>query len=111
MFGKPHNTKIEGENITLRNAFAEIKKSQNTIEPKNGFVTLRLHIDKYGNFCNQENFQINTEYQPVTFNNGKLIEELEDVSSNLKGWSNDTKTKTYYLIRFTIKDGQIEEIF
>ncbi|WP_298551092.1 hypothetical protein [uncultured Algibacter sp.] len=111
IFGKPHNTRIEGENFTIRKAFAEIKKSENNIEPKNGFITLRLHLDKYGSFCNQENFQINTNYQPIEFNDGKLIKKLEKVSSKLNKWKNDTETKTYYLIRFTIKDGRIEEIF
>ena len=111
MFGKPHNTRIEGENITIRKAFAEIRKSETEIEPKNGFITLRLNIDKYGNYCNQENFQINTQYQPIQFNNGKLIKQLENVSRNLNGWKNDTETKTYYLIRLTIKNGRIEEIF
>lgn len=111
IFGKPHNTRIEGENITIRKAFTGIKKSETDIEPKNGFITLRLHLDKYGNFCNQENFQINTDYEPIEFNNGKLIYKLEKISSNLKGWKNDTETKTYYLIRFTIKDGRIEEVF
>lgn len=111
IFGKPHNTRIEGENITIRKAFTGIKKSETDIEPKNGFITLRLHLDKYGNFCNQENFQIDTDYKPIEFNNGKLIKKLEKISSNLKGWKNDTETKTYYLIRFTIKDGRIEEVF
>jgi len=111
MFGKPHNTRIEGENITIRKAFTAIKNSETEIEPRNGFITLRLNIDKYGNYCNQENFQINTQYQPIEFNNGKLIEQLENVSKNLKGWKNDTETKTYYLIRLTIKNGRIEEIY
>ena len=111
MLGKSHNTRIDGENIAIRKAFSEIKKSQTGIEPKNGFITLRLHIDKYGNYCTQENFQIDTQYQPVKFNNGKLIEQLEIIAANLSGWRNDTETKTYYLIRFTIKDGRIEEIF
>lgn len=111
MFGKPHNTKIERENIAIREAFQEIKKSETNIKPKNGFITLKLHIDKLGDFCNQENFQIDTEYQLTQFNNGTLIDELEKVSKNLKGWKNDTETKTYYLIRLKIKDGQIEEIF
>jgi hypothetical protein len=111
MFGKPHNSRIEGENITIRKAFTEIKKSEIDIEPKNGFITLRLNIDKYGNYCNQENFQINTQYQSIEFNDGKLIEQLENISKNLKVWKNDTETKTYYLIRLTIKNGRIEEIF
>lgn len=111
IFGKPHNTRIEGENITIRKAFENIKKLETDIEPKDGFITLRLHIDKNGNFCSQENFQINKDYQPTQFNDGKLIQKLEKISSNLKGWKNDTETKTYYLIRFTIKNGRIEEIF
>lgn len=111
MFGKPHNTRIEGENITIRKAFAEIRESETQIEPRNGFITLRLNIDKYGNYCNQENFQINTKYQPIQFNNGELIKKLENVSKNLSGWKNDTETKTYYLIRLSIKNGRIAEIF
>ncbi|WP_291865237.1 hypothetical protein [Maribacter sp.] len=109
--GKMHNTRIKGENITIRKAFEKIKKTETNIEPKNGFITLKLHIDKYGFFCSQKKFQIDTNYEPIQFNNGKLIKKLELVASDLKGWSNDTETKTYYLIRLTIKDGRIEEIF
>lgn len=111
MFGKPHNTRIERENIAIREAFQEIKKTETDIEPKNGFITLKLHINKFGNFCNQENFQIDTKYQFTQFNNGGLIDKLKKVSKNLKGWENDTETKTYYLIRLKIKDGRVEEIF
>lgn len=111
MFGTPHNSKIQGENFTIRKAFSKIKASKTDIEPKNGFITLKIHIDKNGKFCSQEHYQISDEYKPVEFNNGKLISELQEISSNLNGWQNDTKTKTYYLIRFTIKNGRIEEIF
>lgn len=111
MYGKPHNTRITGENITIRKAFAKIKKQETEIQPKNGFITLKIHIDKYGNFCNQENYQIDEEYQQIEFNNGKLIKKLENISSKLSGWTNDTETKTFYLIRIKIKNGKIEEIF
>lgn len=111
MLGKPNNTKIQGENIAIRKAFQKLKKSETSIKPENGFITLKLHIDKYGNFCNQENFQIDSEYQPTQFNNEELIEKLKEVSSHLAGWTNDTETKTYYLIRFKIQNGKIEEIF
>lgn len=108
---KPHNTKIVGENITIRKAFEEIVSSETEIEPKSGFITLRLHIDKFGNFCNQETFQIDNEYQPAEFDRGELIKKIESISSNLSGWTNDTETKTFYLIRIKIKDGKIAEIF
>ena len=108
---KPHNTKIEGENITIRESFEQIVSSETEIEPKNGFITLKLHIDKYGNFCNQESFQIDTEYQPTQFNNGQLINKLESISTRLTGWTNDTETKTFYLIRLKVKNGRVAEIF
>ncbi|AFL79611.1 hypothetical protein Aeqsu_1541 [Aequorivita sublithincola DSM 14238] len=111
MFGTPHNSKIQGENFTIRKAFQEIKDKETDIVPANGYITLKIHIDKYGKYCNQENFQINAEYKPTDFNNGKLIAELEKISQNLRDWQNDTETKTYYLIRLTIKNGKIEEIF
>ena len=38
MFGTPHNTRIEGENIKIRKAFTKIKESETDIEPKNGFI-------------------------------------------------------------------------
>lgn len=109
--GKKHNTKLKGENVTIRKALEQIVNSETAIKPKNGFITLRLHIDKYGNFCNQETFQINNEYHPTEFNDGELVTKIENISSSLKGWSNDTETKTFYLIRIKIEEGKIEEIF
>ncbi|OAB80926.1 hypothetical protein [Cochleicola gelatinilyticus] len=111
MLGKPHNTKLKGENYAIRKAFSELKKLETEIQPKNGFITIKLHLDKYGGFCKQEIFELNSEYQNVNFNNGDLVKKLGSVSSNLKSWSNDTETQTYYLINFTIKNGKIEEIF
>jgi len=108
---KLHKTKIEGENITIRNAFKEIIESEKSIKPEQGFITLRLHLDKNGFFCEQDIFEIDTEYQPISFNKGKLAKKLANVSSSLSGWSNQTKTKTYYLIRLKIKNGEIVEIF
>ncbi|PKB43040.1 hypothetical protein AX016_1222 [Cellulophaga sp. RHA19] len=108
---KHHNTKIKGENIVIRKAFQEIMNTETEISPKNGHITLRLHLDKNGNFCNQESFEIDNEYQPTKFNNGELIKKLKSISNGLLGWTNDTETKTFYLIRFKIKGGKIEEIF
>lgn len=107
----PHNTRISGENISIRKAFQDVVNSETEIEPQNGFITLKLHLDKFGNFCNQESFQIDEDYQQTEFNNGQLIKNLEYISSNLAGWMNDTETKTFYLLRLKIKDGKIEEIF
>ena len=42
------NSRIEGENPALRKAFKEIQLSKTKIEPKNGFITLRLNITKTG---------------------------------------------------------------
>ncbi|KAB1160414.1 hypothetical protein F7018_00630 [Tenacibaculum aiptasiae] len=106
-----HNTKIKGENITIRNSFEKLISQEHNIIPENGMIILKIHIDKFGVFCNQENFQIDENYQPVSFNNGELIKKIETVSSNLSGWQNDTETKTFYLIRLKIKDGIIKEIF
>lgn len=111
VIGNPHNTRIQGENITIRKAFQELVDTEINITPNNGFITLKLHLDKSGNFCNQENFQIDTDYQATEFNDGDLITKLENISSKLEGWLNDTESKTYYLIRLKIQDGQIAEIF
>ena len=108
---KDHNTKIKDENITIRKVFKYLVEKEQTITPKNGFITLKIHIDKFGNFCNQESFQIDENYQPTIFNNGELIKKVEAISSNLSGWQNDTETKTFYLIRLKIEDGIIKEVF
>jgi len=108
---KDHNTKIKGENITLRKAFKKFIEEEKNITPKKGFITLKIHINKFGNFCNQESFQIDENYQPIVFNNGELIKKVEAISRNLSGWHNDTQTKTFYLIRLKIEDGTIKEVF
>jgi hypothetical protein len=105
------NTRIQGANITIRKAFQELVESEVNIQPNNGFITLKIHLDRSGNFCNQENFQIDSDYQSTQFNNGDLIRKLEDISSQLAGWKNDTNSKTYYLIRLKIEQGRIAEIY
>jgi hypothetical protein len=105
------NSRIEGENPTLRNAFQEIQLSETNIIPNNGFITLRLNISKTGNFCNIESFQIDQNYENTEFNNGQLIKELEEIAIGLNDWKRDKNYKTYNLIRLKIKNGKIEEIF
>ncbi|MFD0992892.1 hypothetical protein [Tenacibaculum geojense] len=105
------NSRIEGESPSLRKAFKEIQSSETKIEPKNGFITLRLNISKTGILCDIETFQIDENYKSTEFNNGKLKEELEQIAFGLKDWKRDKEYKTYNLIRLKIKNGRIEEIF
>ena len=105
------NSRIEGENITIRKAFEKIQKEKSEIKPANGFVTLRLNISKNGKLCDIETFQIDENYQNTKFDNGKLIYELENIATGLTDWKRDEDVKTYNLIRFKIKNGEIEEIF
>ncbi|MFS4418113.1 hypothetical protein [Maribacter sp. 2307ULW6-5] len=108
---KMHNTKIKGENVTIRQAFGDLRTAERNIRPRQGFITLRLHLDKHGNFCEQEIFEIDRDYRPTSFNEGDLGTKLMATSAALTGWSNATETKTYYLIRFKIENGSILEIF
>ena len=105
------NSRIEGENPTLRNAFRDIQLAETNIVPSNGFITLRLYITKTGEFCEMETFQIDENYEPTVFNNGTLIKELETIALSLTNWERDKDFKTYNLIRLKIKNGKIEEIF
>ncbi len=105
------NSRIEGETITLRKAFKEVQLSETEIEPKNGYITLRLNISKTGNLCDIETFQIDENYKSTVFNHGILIKQLEQVAISLSNWKKDKDYKTYNLIRLKIKDGRIEEIF
>lgn len=105
------NSRIDGESPTLRKAFKEIQLNETEIEPKSGFITLRLNISKTGNLCNIETFQIDENYISTEFNNGQLVKELEQIAIGLTNWKRDKDYKTYNLIRLKIKDGQIEEIF
>jgi hypothetical protein len=105
------NSRIEGENPTLRKAFKDVQLSKTDITPNNGFITLRLNISKTGRFCNIEIFQIDENYQNTDFNNGELIKELERIAIGLTDWERDKEYKTYNLIRLKIKNGKIEEIF
>lgn len=105
------NSRIKGENPTLRNAFNEIQLSKTNITPNNGFITLRLNISKTGKLCDIETFQIDENYQNTEFNNGSLIKQLEKIATGLTDWERDKDVKTYNLIRLTIKNGKIEEVF
>lgn len=105
------NSRIKGENPALRKAFEKIQLNETEIEPKNGFVTLRLNISKTGKLCDIETFQIDENYKSTGFNNGTLIKDLEQIAIGLKDWKRDKDYKTYNLIRLKIKDGRIEEIF
>ena len=105
------NSQIEGGNPSLRKAFEKIQLSETGIQPKNGFVTLRLNISKKGKLCDIETFQIDENYKSTEFNNGQLIKELEQIAIGLTNWKRDKDYKTYNLIRLKIKDGRIEEIF
>lgn len=105
------NSRIEGENPTLRKSFQEIQLSETNITPNSGFITLRLNISKTGKFCDIETFQIDNNYENTEFNNGELIKKLEAIAIGLTDWKRDKDYKTYNLIRLTIKNGKIEEIF
>lgn len=105
------NSRIAGENITLRKAFKKIQQLETNIKPENGLITLRLHITKTGGFCNMDTFQIDQNYENTEFNNGALIKVLESVALGLKDWKRDKEYKTYNLIRIKINNGKIEEIF
>ncbi len=105
------NSKIEGENPTLRSTFKEIQQSETAIKPENGFITLRLNISKTGKLCKIETFQIDQNYMKTEFNNGELIKRLERTAVGLTDWKRDKDYKTYNLIRLKIKNGKIEEIF
>jgi hypothetical protein len=105
------NSRIEGESPTLRKAFKKIQLSETEIEPSSGFITLRLNISKTGELCDIETFQIDQNYKSTEFNNGQLIEKLEQIAIGLTDWRRDKDYKTYNLIRLKIKNGRIEEIF
>ncbi|GAB1856197.1 hypothetical protein MHTCC0001_10320 [Flavobacteriaceae bacterium MHTCC 0001] len=105
------NSRIEGENPTFRKAFQKIQLSETEIEPKNGFITLRLNISKTGILCDIETFQIDENYKTIKFNNGQLAKKLEKIAIGLTNWKRDKDYKTYNLIRLKIKNGRIEEIF
>lgn len=105
------NSRIEGEVPTLKKAIQETQLYETEIEPKNGFITLRLNISKTGKLCDIETFQIDENYKGTVFNNGKLITKLEQIAIRLTDWKRDKNYKTYNLIRLKIKDGRIEEIF
>ena len=105
------NSRIAGENPTLRDVFKEIQLSETNIKPNNGLITLRLNITKTGKFCDIETFQIDENYENTEFNNGELIKELEGIAIGLTDWKRDKDYKTYNLIRLKIKNGKIEEIF
>lgn len=105
------NSRIEGENPALRKAFEKVQLSATEIEPKNGFITLRLNISKTGKLCDIETFQIDQNYKSTEFNNGQLIKELEQIAIGLTNWKRDKDYKTYNIIRLKIKDGRIEEVF
>lgn len=105
------NSRIEGESPTLRKAFKKIQLSETEIEPSSGFITLRLNISKTGKLCDIETFQIDQNYKSTEFNNGQLIEKLEQIAIGLTDWKRDKYYKTYNLIRLKIKNGRIEEIF
>lgn len=105
------NSRVDGENPTLRKTFEKVQLSETNITPSNGFITLRLNISKTGKFCDIETFQIDENYNNTEFNNGELIKELEEIAVGLTDWKRDKNYKTYNLIRLKIKNGKIEEIF
>ena len=105
------NSRIEGENPTLRKAYKEIQLAETNIKPRNGFITLRLNISKTGKLCDIETFQIDEDYENTEFNEGVLIKELKEIAVRLTNWKRDKAYKTYNLIRLKIKNGKIEEIF
>lgn len=113
-YSKPYyryKTIIKGENITIRNAFKKLIYNEQSITPKDGFITIKIHTDKNGNPCSLETYQIDKNYQKTTFNNGELITKVKDISSGLTNWIKETKNKTFYLIRLKIEDGKIKEVF
>lgn len=105
------NSRIDGEVPVLKKAFKEIKLNETNIQPANGFITLRLDISKNGKLCDIITYQIDEDYKTTEFNNGELKNELEKIAVRLKDWKRDKDYKTYNLIRLTIKNGKIEEIF
>lgn len=105
------NSRISGENPTLREAFKEIQFSETNIVPNSGFITLRLNISKTGKLCDIETFQIDENYKNTEFSDGELIKKLEGIATGLTDWKRDEDYKTYNLIRLKIKEGRIEEIF
>ncbi|WP_090299546.1 hypothetical protein [Flagellimonas zhangzhouensis] len=105
------NSRIAGEVPTLKKTFGKIQQSETEIEPKNGFITMRLNISKTSKLCDIQTFQIDKNYKKTEFNNGQLALELEKIALGLNDWKKDKNYKTYNLIRLKIQNGKIEEIF
>lgn len=105
------NSRIEGEVPALKKEFKEIQLNEINIKPANGFITIRLDISKNGELCDIQTYQIDKKYKSTEFNNGELKNKLEKIAVGLKDWKRDKEYKTYNLIRLTIKNGKIEEIF
>ena len=105
------NSRIEGEVPTLKKKFKEIQLNEINIKPANGFITIRLDISKNGELCDIQTYQIDKDYKSTEFNDGELKNKLEQIAVGLKDWKRDKEYKTYNLIRLTIKNGKIEEIF
>jgi hypothetical protein len=105
------NSKMEGENITLRRTFQTLQQSETDITPRSGFITLRMHISRNGTLCGIETFEIDSTYNPISFNEGKLIEKLKVAATGIKEWRKEKDVKTYNLIRLKIDDGKIMEVF
>lgn len=102
---------LEGGSKEIRKIFSEIQKSGSDIIPPNGFITLKVHINPNGEICSIESFQIDQDYEPISFNNDVLVNGLEKKVKQIDGWLNKLRIKSFFLIRFKIKDGRISEIF
>ncbi|WP_196888291.1 hypothetical protein [Aureivirga sp. CE67] len=105
------NGYLVGEGPLLRDYFKELQEKEQNIEPKNGFITIRIHQMPDGTFCDMETFQIDENYERTKFNNGTLVKKVKRIVSKLKYWQRDKAVKTFHLIRLKIQDGQITEVF
>lgn len=102
---------IEGGSKKIREIFSEIQRTENKINPQNGFITLKIHINSEGELCNVESFQINQDYKAIVFNDNDLINRLEKKAREILIWQNKLKVQSFYLIRFKMIEGRIDEIF
>lgn len=104
------NSKVEGELPRIRQVYSSFLESKKSISPKNGFITLQIHVSSEGEICDIISFEIDQNYDPTTFNEGTLSEDLIKEIRHFT-WIRKKPFKTYNLIRFKIENGKIIEIF
>ncbi len=100
----------QGGTQAVRDLFYERVTKVANISPSNGWITLRFLVNCEDRVGRIRSFGIDQEYNVATIDT-ELKQQLHTIAKSLEDWSRKAPFDSYYMVRFKIVNGKIQEIF